>query len=590
MTKPNQPSTYLQAGPFYYFPGYLKGRRQPCMMVTMQPTALFKAASQTNKVQEFFDWWLAQLYAEPARPHGGSNTPSWPALAEQIADATRAVLSYLNLPLLDASTIEVAQPGANPPWTKVSLPIPHCEPSLVVDAWQLMVQSMNAALHTGKHDPKPLQKQLEKLKLEARHGASPLLLKAAYELDLPVVPLHGMLTQFGHGHNAAWLEHTSTEATPSLAVRTARDKQAAAIRLRQAGLPTAPHHEVPDASSALQASQALGFPVVVKPLDLDGGIGVAANLQSPHEVNAAYAIAHKQSPRVLIEKHVEGDDYRLTVLDNEMVWAVQRVPAGVTGDGVHSIEQLIAKENETPQRRPGLQQTLKPLEVNSEAKQLLQSRGQQLSTIPAAGQFVALRRTANVSNGGRPQVVTERVHPDNAKLVVRATQALRLDLAGVDLIIPDITRSWREPDNRGVICEINAQPDLGATTAGHLYPLLLQKRVSGNGRIPVIAIAGDASTTVLDEVFKELRQQGATSIGWCLPAHAGIGDETLSHAKSLFGNAMMLLTNASVDALVLNVTDDELLKRGLPCDRIDKLILGANHQRLSPLLLDMLTF
>ncbi|CAB0151194.1 Cyanophycin synthetase [Pseudidiomarina piscicola] len=584
----NNSAQYLQAGPFHYFPGYLKQRRQPCMMVTMQPTAKLKEATQTPKVLAFFKWWMTELYADSNTTATPDELQHWPALAQHIAEATRALLTYLGFPLLDASSIEPPPRGAQAPWTKVPLPIPHCEPSLVVDAWQLTVASLNHALQTGKHDTHRLQQQLEKLKEASRFSVSPLLLNAAYQLDLPVTPLHGMLTQFGQGVKASWLEHTSTEHTPSLAVRTARDKQAAAIRLRQAGLPTAPHHEVTNQQDALQAAQALGYPVVVKPLNLDGGVGVAANLQNPQEVTAAYAIAHKHSPRVLLEKHVIGHDFRLTVLDNAMVWAVQRVPAGVTGDGTQTIEQLIAEENQTDQRRPGIQQTLQPLTVNSEATQLLQSQGHKLTAVPAKGQFITLRRTANVANGGRPVVVTAQVHPDNVTLATRAAQALRLDLAGVDLIIPDISRSWREPNNRGVICEVNAQPDLGSTTAGHLYPLLLQKRVQGNGRIPVVVIAGDASSTVFDDVCRELRTEGAEHIGWCRPSQAGINEETLSTARSLFANAMMLLTTPTVDALVLNITDDEPLKRGLPCDRIDRVILSEHHQNLHPLVRDML--
>ncbi|MDN7134520.1 hypothetical protein [Pseudidiomarina terrestris] len=584
MSNPSNPKNpWLEAGPFRYVPGYINGRRQPCMIVAVKPTPqLIKALSSenaelSNRLDSFFNWWNERLYAT-ATAKTTKPSADWSSLANHLAAGTTQVLRYLGLPLLDE--VQVATPRAadeaSQQWTSITLPLPHCEPGLVLDAWQLLLQVLSQTLQTKKL-PEPLfRKQLDKLSEEKQHSISPLLLKAAYDLDLPVTPLKGIMTQFGHGRQSTWLEHTFTENSANLSVRIARNKHDTAIRLRQMCLPVAHHHEVANVNEALQAAQALGYPVVVKPVALDGGVGVAANLANQQEVHAAYAIAQKQSPRVLIEKHVAGRDYRLTVLDGEMIWAVERIPAGVVGDGQHSIEQLIAKENLTDQRRPGLQQTLKPLAINSEARQLLQSSNLQPQSVPAKGQFVALRRTANVANGGRPKVVTEQVHPDNAALAIRATQALRLDLTGVDLIIPDISRSWREPGNHGVVCEINAQPDLGSTTAAHLYPMVLKKRVTGSGRIPIIALLGAPSDELTTQVVAALQAKGLQSIGWSGHHRAGINDVTLSTNGKTFAHSMMLLTDQSVDALVLNVYDDELLKRGLPADKIAWLVLAGS--------------
>ncbi|MDN7126957.1 hypothetical protein J6J08_06150 [Pseudidiomarina sp. 1APR75-33.1] len=586
MTNPSKPTNpWLEAGPFRYLPGYINGRRQPCIVVSIRPGPRLQTSSdvaaQQKLLQQFTKWWDSALYAATPTP-----PPSdWPSLAQVLASGTEQLLRYLGLPLLDSTQVSPAPPQQ---WTSITLPLPHCEPGLVLDAWQLLVQVLSQTLQTKKLPEPLLRKQLDKLTEEKQHSISPLMLKAAYDLDLPVTPLKGIMTQFGHGRQSAWLEHTFTENSANLSVRIARNKSDTAIRLRQMCLPVAPHHEVANVNEALQAAQALGYPVVVKPVALDGGVGVAANLANQQEVRAAYAIAQKQSPRVLIEKHVAGRDYRLTVLDGEMIWAVERIPAGVVGDGQHSIEQLIAKENLTDQRRPGLQQTLKPLAINSEARQLLQSSNLQPQSVPAKGQFVALRRTANVANGGRPKVVTEQVHPDNAALAIRATQALRLDLTGVDLIIPDISRSWREPGNHGVVCEINAQPDLGSTTAAHLYPMVLKKRVKGSGRIPIIALLGAPSDELTTQVVAALQAQGLQSIGWSGHNRAGINDVTLSTNGKTFAHSMMLLTDQSVDALVLNVYDDELLKRGLPTDKIDWLVL-AGSKLTSPQLLQPLT-
>lgn len=347
--KPKNP--WLEAGPFRYVPGYINGKHQPCMVVTVKPTPqLISALSPDNPTPaSFLKWWNEQLYAPT--PAETQTITDWPALANQLAAGTVQVLRYLGLPVLDDA--QVSQPATNQTtqqWTTITLPIPHCDAGIILDAWQFMVLAASQAMHTKQMPQKLLQQQVENLKEQKRHTISSLLLKAAYDINLPVTPLKGMLTQFGHGRNSAWLEHTFTQNTASLSVRMARDKQATAIRLRQACLPVAPHHEVTNANEALNAARALGYPVVVKPLDLDGGVGVAANLTNDKEVQTAYAIAYKQSKRVLVEKHINGRDYRLTVMDGEMIWAVERIPVNVTGDGIHSIEQLIAQENLTEQR------------------------------------------------------------------------------------------------------------------------------------------------------------------------------------------------------------------------------------------------
>jgi hypothetical protein len=151
--------------------------------------------------------------------------------------------------------------------------------------------------------------------------------------------------QIGYGRRARLLHSTLTDATPSLGVTLAKDKVRTARWLRQAGLPVPQHIEVADPEAALAAAERLGWPVVVKPADRDRGDGARANLSSPELVEAAFAHASAISKRVLVEKHITGHEYRLTVVNGELFWAHERVPASVTGDGHHSLRALIEPEN-----------------------------------------------------------------------------------------------------------------------------------------------------------------------------------------------------------------------------------------------------
>ena len=111
----------------------------------------------------------------------------------------------------------------------------------------------------------------------------------------------------------------------------------------------------------------------------------------------------------------------------------------------------------------------------------LNYQGLDLQSVVEKGRVLQLRGAANVSLGGTTWDVTCSAHPDNLALASHAARALRLDLAGVDLLLPDISRSWKETG--GTICEVNAQPQFSATSA-HLQ--VLQRLMVRQGRIPVV--------------------------------------------------------------------------------------------------------
>src|SRR5690606_29500602 len=111
-----------------------------------------------------------------------------------------------------------------------------------------------------------------------------------------------------------------------------------------------------------------------------------------------------------------------------------------------------------------------------------------------------------ISSGGTPRRVFDEMHPDNARLCERAAQILRLDLAGIDLLMPDITRSWREVG--AGICEVNAQPQLSGATAPESYAQVLGELVPKQGRIPsAIVLTGHAEATLAEEVANLLAQR-----------------------------------------------------------------------------------
>lgn len=404
----------------------------------------------------------------------------------------------------------------------------------------------------------------------------PRFLKAAHDLGMPYLAISGQIFQFGQGRRGRWLDSSFTDETPQIAASLARNKVNSASVMRQAGIPVPGHIPVHTVEAALSAAEQLGYPVVVKPVDMDGGLGVAAGLSSPEEVAEAYAAASKISGNILVEKHVDGRDYRLTVFRGGLLTAIERVPGGVVGDGVNTVQTLVEQVNADPLRGDGAHAPLKRLLLDAEARGLLRRAGLTADSVPRPGKFIRLRSIANIASGGTPVRVLDQVHPDNRALAIRAAEALRLDLAGVDLLIPDIAVSWL--DSGAAVCEINAQPQLGGVTSAQLYPTILRSLVQGDGRIPIALLLGvEPGGTWAEGIAASLGARGIRT-GW-VDRHgvAVAGERIVAGPVGAYAGGRMLMMNRGVDAAVICIDDAAVLKTGLPFDRFDVLLLAGPH-------------
>ncbi len=416
-----------------------------------------------------------------------------------------------------------------------------------------------------------LPRILAAMRAFAPHGMNTLrFLEAAHDAGIPWRHVQGNIYQFGWGARGRWLDSSFTDATSHLGSRLARHKLKAAVVMRRAGIPVPDHVMVDDADAAVKAAESFGYPVVVKPANLDQGGGVAAGLRNAEGVRRAFAAARALSEEILVERHFEGNDYRLQVFHGEVIWVSHRVPGGVTGDGRSTVTELLAELNADPRRRPE-ERMLRRVEIDEEARELLAEQGLSLDSIPEKDRFVRFRRASNVATGGQAVPVREGAHPDNLALGVRAAQALRLDLAGVDLLIPDIRRSWLETG--AAICEVNGQPQLWPT----LPALILAQLVSGDGRIPVIAVVGtprDAGW--VEQLAQRLGQARGGRVGVARRNQATLGGSILAPGPCpLLAAAEVLLLHPDTDLLLICLEDFEALQTGLPVDRFDTLILAG---------------
>src|SRR5690625_362626 len=210
----------------------------------------------------------------------------------------------------------------------------------------------------------------------------------------------------------------------------------------------------------------LGFPLVVKPTDGNAGRGVFANIQDMKSFKEiVFHVREKlEFPNIIVEKYYPGEEFRIYVIENQVLGAMNRRPANVVGDGKHTIRQLIERKNNIRKMNPHL--TSRLIKIDKEIEDLLARVGYTLDTVLDQGEFVYLREKSNLSTGGEAIDVTEQLTPELKQIAINAGKAIPgLAHYGVDMIVD-------KENNTGVILEVNARPGLG----GHLFPIQGQPR------------------------------------------------------------------------------------------------------------------
>ncbi len=457
----------------------------------------------------------------------------------------------------------------------IAIPLYVADPAATAFRWaRLAAAQVVEGAEAGALLPE-FEACLEHLRKHALPGINNFhLLNAAHAAGIPFRPVRLDTFVFGQGARARWFASTITDRTPAFGTANARLKARTSQMLRLHGIPVPDHHFVNDEAEATAVADRLGYPVVVKPDDQEQGRGVEAGLIDAHAVVRAFRAATAHSKRILVEKHHFGEDYRVTVLNGRVVKILHRRAGGVLGDGVRSVAELVAAEQATPRLLRVLRQTGRQLiEVDDEAANLLHDQGLAVDDVPAAGRFVTLRRRNNISAGGIQTLVpVEDAHPDNVALAVRATQAIHLDLCGVDMLMPDIARSWFETG--AVIIEMNAQPQIGINLAPEVYATVLHESVEGDGRVPVhlVLCAGDA------DVPDEAGLKAAMRENACDGVSASSGCWTTGRRLSMpfsngFEAARSLLLDRGVHGATCVMTAAEVLDHGLPSDRLASLVV-----------------
>jgi glutamate--cysteine ligase len=198
--------------------------------------------------------------------------------------------------------------------------------------------------------------------------------------------------------------------------------------------------------------------VVIKPKSTNFGLGITIikNNDDVHIFERAIDIAFEADQSILIEEFIDGKEFRIFVINDEVVGILHRVPANVTGNGSHTIRELVVEKNKDPLRGKGYHTPLEKIQLGEAELMFLKAQNKDFDTIPLENETVFLRENSNISTGGDSIDFTDDIPESYKKIAVKAAKALNVKITGLDMIIPDYTQEAGD-DNYAII-ELNFNP------------------------------------------------------------------------------------------------------------------------------------
>uniref|UniRef100_UPI00286AEFBC cyanophycin synthetase n=1 Tax=Chamaesiphon sp. OTE_20_metabat_361 TaxID=2964689 RepID=UPI00286AEFBC len=330
-----------------------------------------------------------------------------------------------------------------------------------------------------------------------------------------------------------------------------------------------------------------GYPIVIKPLNGNHGRGITIDIQDWEHAETGYDRAREISSGVIVEHFYQGRDHRILVVNHKVVAVAERVPAHVVGDGKTTIAGLIDRENQDPRRGNGHDNMLTKIELDDSTAEMLQHQGVKLDSILPVDRVCYLRATANLSTGGIAIDRTDEIHPETVWLAERVSRIIGLDIAGIDVITTDITKTLSAAD--GTIVEVNAAPGLrmhispsqgvGRNVAAPILSMLFPPGTPH--RIPIVAITGTNGKTTTTRLIAHIFSQVYNAVGFTTTDGIYVSDRLVEKGDTTGPqSAQIILQDPTVDIAILETARGGILRSGLAfqhCDVGVILNVAADH-------------
>ena len=249
----------------------------------------------------------------------------------------------------------------------------------------------------------------------------------------------------------------------SAALKWMDDKGIMKIKFLKEGLPVARGGVAFTKKKALKIFNNITKPVITKPNLGSRSRHTLIHIDTPEKLIIGFKKAKKLSPLVVIEEELRGYLFRGTLIGGKLAGVVRRDQPEVKGDGTHTLQELMDEENKRPEREGPI---FHKIIIDKEATVELERQNIKLDDMVEKNRVVTFSQKTSRGCGGTTTEVTNIVHPDNVEMLEHVAKFLDDPLIGVDFIIEDVEKSWKEEQHSGII-ECNSLPFIDL----HHYPL-----------------------------------------------------------------------------------------------------------------------
>lgn len=445
-----------------------------------------------------------------------------------------------------------------------------------IEAGNIAVDIINSIINKETFDFNLRFNKLKEILMSEQLGVSTLnICNEAKNKGIPILRIgeHSMF-QLGYGKYSRVIQATLGSDTSAIAVDIAQDKLLTKEILELHCLPVARGIKVGSKIDATLFAKDIGYPVVLKPQFGNQGKGVIANIKHEEELIDAYELLIKDYNDIILEKHINGRDYRVCSIYGDIVAVSERIPPYILGDGINSIQKHIENINEDSRRGEGHEKELTKIKIDDALITYLNQKNYSLETIVPKKEKLNLKDNANLSTGGFAIDCTDLICEENIEICKRTASAIGLDICGIDLRCEDISNPL---DHKGAIIEVNAAPGirmhhnpcLGTkrNVAGHIVDKLF-KDIPRN--IPLVSVTGTNGKTTTTRLTAHMLSIAGYTVGMTTTSGIYIDGKCIFKGDTTGPkSALAVLTNKNVDAAVLETARGGLIRDGLAYDLAD---------------------
>lgn len=284
-------------------------------------------------------------------------------------------------------------------------------------------------------------------------------------IDYTIISEKHNLIELKYRDKKALVRRAVTPVTSAVLRYVADHKDATYDILKYYGFGVPDSKAVSSLDQAIDVAQTIGYSLVVKPEDSAYGLGVTVSVTDEESLKKAYEYAYSiNEGEVIVQRFIPGEDYRVMIVGYKVVAIAQRIPCRVLGNGKTNINDLIKKENENPLRGLGKSSPMSIIEVDNNMIDYLKLQNLSLESVPKKGEYIYLRKIANLSTGGEAIDITAKSTAANNKMFEEMAECMQASVVGIDIRCEDITKNLSTEDY--AVIEVNASPGIRM----HHYP------------------------------------------------------------------------------------------------------------------------